>query len=111
MVAGTPAPPPITADQVEAAEGRQRRQRRTIPGLAELGVTPDDAVEAVLPTYLYRYRKGGQYADQDARETGRPGGALTAPSVSGGLRQRQQRQADPADRDPRHSRRAPGRGW
>jgi len=22
----------------------------------------------VLPTYLYRYRKGGQYADQEARE-------------------------------------------
>ena len=24
-------------------------------------------LEAVLPEYLYRYRKGGQYADQDAR--------------------------------------------
>ena len=37
------------------------------PGLAELGITPT-SLEAVLPTYLYRYRKGGQYADQDARE-------------------------------------------
>jgi hypothetical protein len=25
-------------------------------------------MEAVLPTYLYRYRKGGQYADQGDRE-------------------------------------------
>jgi NADH dehydrogenase len=31
-------------------------------GLAALGVTPT-ALEAILPTYLNRYRKGGQYAD------------------------------------------------
>ena len=37
------------------------------PGLGELGITPA-TLEAVLPTYLYRYRKGGQYADQEARE-------------------------------------------
>jgi NADH dehydrogenase len=37
------------------------------PGLAELGVTAT-TLEAVLPTYLYRYRKGGQYADQEDRE-------------------------------------------
>jgi NADH dehydrogenase len=37
------------------------------PGLAELGVTPT-TLEAVLPSYLYRYRKGGQYADQEDRE-------------------------------------------
>ena len=36
------------------------------PGLAELGITPTP-LEAVLPTYLYRYRRGGQYADQEAR--------------------------------------------
>ena len=36
------------------------------PGLAELGVTPT-TLEAVLPTYLYRYRKGGQFADQEER--------------------------------------------
>ena len=35
-------------------------------GLEALGVTPT-TVEAVLPTYLYRYRKGGQYADQEDR--------------------------------------------
>jgi NADH dehydrogenase len=57
--------PPLTSDQVEqlrvdnvAAPGA--------PGLAELGVelTP---VEAMLPTYLFRYRKGGQYAEAVAR--------------------------------------------
>ncbi len=37
------------------------------PGLAELGITAT-TLEAVLPTYLWRYRKGGQYADQEARE-------------------------------------------
>ena len=35
--------------------------------LSDLGVTPT-TLEAVLPSYLYSYRKGGQYADQDARE-------------------------------------------
>ncbi len=33
----------------------------TLPGLRELGVTPT-AVEAIASTYLYRYRKGGQFA-------------------------------------------------
>jgi uncharacterized protein YbjT (DUF2867 family) len=54
-------PPPITSDQVEmlrvdnvVAEGAL--------GLAELGVTPT-ALEPIIPTYLYRFRKGGQYAD------------------------------------------------
>lgn len=58
-------PPPVTADQVESLRvdnvaGGQH------PGLAELGITPT-TLEAVLPTYLYAYRRGGQYADQEAR--------------------------------------------
>jgi NADH dehydrogenase len=32
------------------------------PGLADLGVAPT-ALEPILPTYLYRYRKGGQFAE------------------------------------------------
>ena len=59
--------PPITADQVDPAEGRQCGQRRLSRAWPELGVTPT-TLEAVLPTYLYRYRKGGQYADQEDRE-------------------------------------------
>ncbi|HEY1447180.1 MAG TPA: complex I NDUFA9 subunit family protein [Caulobacteraceae bacterium] len=53
--------PPITSDQVEllrtdniASEGA--------PGLSDLGVTPTP-VESVIPSYLYRFRKGGQYAE------------------------------------------------
>ena len=38
------------------------------PGLAELGITPS-TLESILPTYLYSYRKGGQYADQEDRLT------------------------------------------
>jgi len=54
-------PPPITSDQLAllkidnvVADGAS--------GLADLGVTPV-AAEPIIPTYLYRYRKGGQYAD------------------------------------------------
>jgi NADH dehydrogenase len=61
LIALTPFPPLLTSDQVEllradnvAAEGA--------PGLAALGVQAT-ALEAILPTYLYRYRRGGQYAD------------------------------------------------
>jgi len=59
-------PPPVTADQVESLRVDNVVSGQH-PGLAELGITPT-TLEAVLPTYLYRYRKGGQYADQDARE-------------------------------------------
>ncbi|ODT86142.1 complex I NDUFA9 subunit family protein [Phenylobacterium sp. SCN 70-31] len=65
LVAGI-VPPPLTADQVESLKADNVASGRH-PGLADLGVAPT-TLEAVLPTYLYRYRKGGQYADQDARE-------------------------------------------
>ncbi len=61
LVAITPIPPWVTSDQVDllrtdnvVAEGAA--------GLADLGVQPT-ALEPILPTYLYRYRRGGQYAD------------------------------------------------
>jgi NADH dehydrogenase len=53
--------PPITSDQVELL----RADNVVTPGalgLADLGVSPTP-VEAVIATYLYRYRKGGQYAE------------------------------------------------
>jgi NADH dehydrogenase len=53
--------PPITSDQVELL----RTDNVVTPGalgLADLGVSPTP-VEAVIATYLYRYRKGGQYAE------------------------------------------------
>lgn len=58
-------PPPITSDQVELLR-TDNVVSGDHPGLPELGITPT-TLEAVLPTYLYRYRRGGQYADQEER--------------------------------------------
>lgn len=56
----TPVAPPLTADQVELLKTDNVVSGQA-PGLAELGITPE-TVEAILPTYLYRFRKGGQFA-------------------------------------------------
>lgn len=64
LAAGVIAPP-LTRDQVELL----RTDNVVSPGalgLADLGVQAT-ALEAILPTYLFRYRKGGQYADAVAR--------------------------------------------
>ena len=56
-----PLTPPLTSDQVEMLMVDNVADPK-LPGLATLGVRPT-AVEAIVPTYLYRYRKGGQFAD------------------------------------------------
>ena len=66
----TPVAPPLTADQVRLLQVDNVVSGQA-PGLAELGVVPE-TVEAVLPTYLYRFRKGGQFA---VRPQGEPGAA------------------------------------
>ena len=53
--------PQITTDQVAMLQ-RDNVADPTLPGLAALGVHPT-ALEAVLPTYLWKYRKGGQFAE------------------------------------------------
>ena len=53
-------PPPLTSDQVELLT-HDNVASSQLPGLTALGITPT-AAEAVIPTYLYRYRKGGQFA-------------------------------------------------
>jgi uncharacterized protein YbjT (DUF2867 family) len=61
LAAATPFAPPITSDQVEML----RADNVVSPGaagLAELGVTAS-AIEPIVGTYLYPYRRGGQYAD------------------------------------------------
>jgi uncharacterized protein YbjT (DUF2867 family) len=58
-------PPPITSDQVKLLR-TDNVVSGAYPGLPELGITPT-SLEAVLPTYLYSYRRGGQYADQEDR--------------------------------------------
>jgi len=57
--------PPVTSDQVKLLR-TDNVVSGAYPGLEALGVTPT-TLETVLPTYLYRYRKGGQYADQEDR--------------------------------------------
>lgn len=58
----TPVAPPLTADQVKLLK-TDNVVSGALPGLAELGIAPATTVEAILPTYLYRFRKGGQFAD------------------------------------------------
>jgi NADH dehydrogenase len=56
----------FTRDQVEllrhdnVVSGKAVAEGRTLAGL---GLTPE-SVENIVPTYLYRYRKNGQFADQ-----------------------------------------------
>jgi uncharacterized protein YbjT (DUF2867 family) len=52
--------PPITSDQVELL--RSDNVAATGPGLEAFGIT-GKSIEAIVPAYLYRYRKGGQYAE------------------------------------------------
>ncbi|MGZ3375437.1 MAG: complex I NDUFA9 subunit family protein [Phenylobacterium sp.] len=65
-VIGAALPTPVTADQVILLK-TDNVVSGACPRLADLGITPT-TLEAVLPEYLYRYRKGGQYADQEDRE-------------------------------------------
>jgi NADH dehydrogenase len=53
--------PPITSDQVALLKS-DNVVGPGAAGLAALGVAAT-ALEPIIPTYLYRYRKGGQYAD------------------------------------------------
>jgi uncharacterized protein YbjT (DUF2867 family) len=57
-------PPPITLDQVRMLKVDNVVAPDAL-GLADLGVTPT-ALEGVIGSYLYRYRRGGQYAELSA---------------------------------------------
>jgi NADH dehydrogenase len=65
-LAGVLIEPPVTSDQVTLLKA-DNVVSGSYPGLTDLEITPT-TLEAVLPSYLYRYRKGGQYADQEDRE-------------------------------------------
>jgi NADH dehydrogenase len=56
--------PQITSDQVELLKS-DNVANSALPGLADLGVAPT-AVDAVLPTYLWRFRRGGQFAQPES---------------------------------------------
>ncbi|MDB5479542.1 MAG: NADH-ubiquinone oxidoreductase 39 kDa subunit precursor [Caulobacteraceae bacterium] len=64
-IAATPLAPPITTDQVALLRSDNVVSPGAL-GLADLGVSPT-ALEGVIPTYLYRYRPGGQYAEDIER--------------------------------------------
>jgi len=57
-----PFPPVLTADQVTLLK-TDSVPAKGMPGLKQLGVTDPVAVEGILPLYLYRYRRGGQFAE------------------------------------------------
>jgi NADH dehydrogenase len=59
LIAVTPLAPPITRDQVELLKSDNVAAG---PGLEALGVQPTP-LESVLPTYLWKYRRGGQFAE------------------------------------------------
>lgn len=59
-----PIPAPVTEDQVRLL-ATDNVVSGVYPGLADLGVTPT-SLESILPTYLWRFRKGGQFADPTA---------------------------------------------
>ncbi len=54
--------PPLTADQVELLRADNVVSNGAL-GLTDLGVTPSP-IEPILPTYLYRFRRRGQYAEE-----------------------------------------------
>lgn len=62
-------PPQITSDQVILLQKDNVANPAGL-GLVDLGIQPT-ALEPILPTYLYRYRKGGQFAEIIAAEAGR----------------------------------------
>jgi len=65
LMAGVlPIAPPLTTDQVEMLKSDNVADHG-LPGLAQAGIVPT-SIEAIVPSYLYRYRKGGQYAPTPA---------------------------------------------
>ena len=63
-----PFPPLLTGDQVEllgvdnVVSDRAIKDKRTFTAF---GITPT-AMDTILPTYMYRYRKNGQFDREDA---------------------------------------------
>jgi uncharacterized protein YbjT (DUF2867 family) len=57
--------PLLTLDQVRLLK-KDNVVAPTAAGLADLGITPT-SVEAVIPSYLWRYRAKGEYADSQAQ--------------------------------------------
>ena len=70
VMASLGLPPIITADQVMLLRSDNVVADGAL-GLADLGVAAS-ALEPIIPAYLYRYRKGGQYAEITAAAAALP---------------------------------------
>jgi NADH dehydrogenase len=57
-----PIAPVLTADQVKLLKADAVPAPGAL-GLEDLGVANPVSVEAILPQYMYRYRRGGQFAE------------------------------------------------
>lgn len=70
-----PFAPPITGDQVELLR-RDNVADPNLPGLEALGITPV-AAEGIIGSYLYRFRKAGQFSTitPEKSASGSPGRA------------------------------------
>lgn len=62
LVSGIFGPPPITGDQVELLKSDNVVGEGAL-GLADLGVTELESVEAIVPTYLWRHRPYGEFTE------------------------------------------------
>ena len=65
-----PFAPPLTSDQVKLLRS-DNVPDPAAPGLRDLGVEAT-AVEAILPTYLWRFRSGGQFAQPESHNAAAP---------------------------------------
>ena len=83
LVAKLGLPAPITSDQLELLK-RDNVADPALPGLKELGVEPT-ALEAVLPTYLWRFRSGGQFAQPGGFNASAPESGPRRPEADTGL--------------------------
>ena len=72
-----PLAPPLTSDQVRLLRS-DNVAAAGLPGLAELGVEAT-TLEAVLPTYLWRFRAGGQFAQPEGHNAEGLSGGPYAP--------------------------------
>ena len=62
LIGGLLGGPPITGDQVEMLKTDNVVSDGAL-GLADLGVTELESVEAIVPKYLYRYRPYGEFSE------------------------------------------------
>ena len=79
-----PLAPPVTSDQVRLLRSDNVADP-AFPGLANLGVEAT-ALDAVLPTYLWRFRSGGQFAQVAGHDANDPPGGQADPGPGRGYK-------------------------